>query len=208
MDNFVTDLLDYSFVDLLQKEARKLSIIDRAKSGKQWLFGELVNAEWKIKLAELERDDLADEITKDHFLQECSRAINHGLPFPVISESGETLRRWCEVAESYAKMPALPIFREVLSFDHFFQARRLANDPNCKLLAPDIALAEALRNKWTANEMVFHYSPKEPVHEYDKVISWLDNLQSVKLDWIKDSEKRKQAQYHLDQFRQIVSKKG
>lgn len=201
MDNFVTDLLDYAFVDTLQSEARKLHLIDKAKSGKQWLFGELVNAEWK-------RNGYEGEITKDEFLQECSRAINHGLPFPVVAESGETLRRWCEVAESYAKMPALSIFREVLSFDHFFQARRLANDPTCKLPAPDIALAEAIRNKWTAGEMVFHYAPKHPVHDYDKVISWIDGLQTINLSaLIKDGEKLLEAKFHLDKFRQIVEAK-
>ena len=200
MNNFVTYLLDYEFVDRLQSEARKLHLIDTAKSKKQWLFGEMANDEWK-------RGGYDGEITKDKFLQECSRAINHGLPFPIVAESGETLRRWCEVAESYAKMPALSIFRQVLSFDHFFQARRLANDPTCKLPAPDIALAEAIQKKWTASEMVSHYAPKHLAHDYDKVINWLDGLQGVKFEWVKDTDRRERAVALLQELREIVEAK-
>lgn len=197
MVNFTTDLLDYTFVDKLRAEAQKLSVIQRVTCQKQWAIGELVNEEWR-------RGGYDGEITKEQFYQECSRAINHGLPFPLVSESGETLRRWCEVTESYAKVPAINEFKEVLSFDHFFQARRMANDPDCNLPAPDIALAMAVKNKWTAGEMVYHFSPKEPVHEYDRVMSWLGSLLNVKLEWIKDGALRKQAMYHLEQFRKIV----
>lgn len=198
MLNFTSDLLDYAFVDKLQAEARKLSIMQNVTCKKQWCIGDMVNDEWR---------QYDGEITKEQFYEECSRAINHGLPFPICSASGQTLRRWCEVTESYAKLPALDAFKEALSFDHFFQARRMANDEKYSLPAPDIALAQAVQNKWTVSEMVFHFSPKEPVHEYDKAISWLDSLQRVKLDWIKDADKRKKAEYHLDQFRQIVEAK-
>ena len=200
MLNFTTDLLDYDFVKTLQSEGRKLYVMQNVTCKKQWLLADAVNAEW-------ERNGYEGEITKEDFYSECSRAINHGLPFPICAASGQTLRRWCEVTESYAKLPALEEFKEILSFDHFFQARRMANDDKYELPSPDIALAKAVQHKWTASEMVFHFSPKEPPHEYDKVIGLLDSLQSIKIDWIKDPERRKQAKYHLSQYRQIVEKR-
>lgn len=160
----------------------------------------MVNDEWKGN------PDYDKEIRKEEFYVECCKEMNSGFDFPVIGDSGQTLRRWCEVEESYAKLPALAEFREVLSFDHFFQARRMANHPEIyHITAPDIALAKAIENKWDAGDMVYHFSPKEPVHEYDKVIGWLDSLQTIKLSTvIKDMDQRKQAEYHLSEFRKIV----
>ena len=193
-----SDLLRPGFAATLQAQAAQYRELERAKSGKEWLFGSLVNAEWDAA------PDLRAEITKEQFYEECSRVINSGLPFPIVGKSGETLRRWCGVQASYANLPALAEFQAVLSFDHFYQARRMSLNPAYRLAAPDIALAQAVNEEWTAGEMVYHYSPKEPVHEYDKVIGWLDSLQGVKLDFIKTLARRQEAEGHLRAFREIV----
>jgi hypothetical protein len=199
MLKFNTELLSAEFAGRLQIEARKYGLIASAKSKKQWLVGDMINAEWK------RNPDFAAEITREEFYIECSRVMNSGMSFPVVGESGQTLRRWCEVAESFANMPALEEFKEVLSFDHFFQARRMANKPEIyHLSTPALALAEAVIRKWDSAEMVYHFSPKEPVHEYDKTIGWLDSLQAIKLEWIKSKDDREKAIYHLSEFRRIV----
>jgi hypothetical protein len=203
MLNFNTELLSAEFAGRLQAEARKYGLIAYAKSKKQWLFGDMINAEWK------RNPDFSAEITKEEFYIECSRVMNSGMSFPVVGESGQTLRRWCEVAESFANMPALEEFKEVLSFDHFFQARRMANKPEIyHISTPVLALAEAVIRKWDSAEMVYHFSPKEPVHEYDRAISYLDGLQSLKLEnYINDPDKRKQAEYHISELRKLIEVK-
>lgn len=190
------------FVCRLKQEARKYALIEQAKSKKEWLFGELANAEWNALAAEDK-----EEITIEHFYVEVSHAINDGLPFPIVGESGQTLRRWCEVARSYVNMPEAALFREILSFDHFFQARRMAYDERVTTLThPVVALAEAVRNKWVVKEMVQHYDPPHPQHEYDQVMGWLASMQAVKLQWVKNAEERKQALYHLAEYARIVER--
>jgi len=198
---YLSEILRPEFSCQLQQESRKYNLIQKAKSKKEWHFGNLVNVEW-----ESAGDDMKTEISKDQFYAECSRVMNAELPFPIVTDSGQTLRRWCNVAESYANMPGLEAFQEALSFDHFFHARRMANDPAIPLSIPVLVLAEAVKNKWVVKEMIQHYAPPELVHDYDKALGWLDSLQAIKLDWIKNKTEREEAQMHLSAYRQIVER--
>src|SRR5687768_16639437 len=85
------------FVTELQTQARRYAALEKLKSRREWKFGELVNCQWDRL-----DPDMKTEITKDLFYMACSYHINEVCDFPIISASGETLRRWCEVAQSYA----------------------------------------------------------------------------------------------------------
>lgn len=190
--------LSVAFVERLQTEARKMGLIEKAKSKKEWLFGELINAEWETL-----PDEVKQEITREAYWQECSYWINDCMPFPLVSASGETLRRWCEVTKTFENMPALYAFRDVLSFDHFRQARALYNRE--KVPSPDKALADAYVNTWTADEMVRHFDPPQTPDEYTRATGWLASFQACKFEWL-TKDKRERVVSLLREIEQIVTK--
>ena len=199
---YQSDILRPEFIAELQAEARQYDIIQKAKSKKEWLFGDTVNAEW-------ERDsDVRAEISKEEFYMECSRTINAVLPFPIVGNSGQTLRRWCNVTATFVNVPAIAEFKETLAFDFFYEARRMSRKPEIYGTDPPaVRLALAYKNKWTSDEMVYHYSPKEPAHEYDKVTSWLDQMRAVKWEnVIRDPVDRKEAEAHLLAVQVLIEK--
>src|SRR5688572_9973230 len=82
---------------------------------------------------------------------ECSRVANIGLQKPRFSESGETLRRWCEVQAYYSQFSYADKLLDVYSFDHLVEAKRLAYQEKVKSAIEALKLAYS--NRWTADEM-------------------------------------------------------
>lgn len=191
-----SQILPDAFVHRLQCEARKMNYIERAKSRKEWLFGELVNAQWD----ELP-DDIRAEISREMYWMECSRIINAALPFPLVSASGETLRRWCEVSKAYENTMGIDALKDTLSFDHFVQARRLANIG--KVSFPVAALAHAVEMHYTADEMRLHFDPPQKPTEYDRATGWIDSLFGLKFEFLKRDAREKVMQ-KLGEIQQIV----
>ena len=192
-----------SFVDQLQTAAKRYKAAGQIKDRRQWVFSEMVSREWEAIKNE---PFVKDEITKYGHYIECSYWINQATGFPVVAASGETLRRWCEVWETYKDIPAFEEMRCVLSFDHFQKAKWLAH--GLKVAVPSLALATALEHRYTADEMVNHFDPvrKNGVHPYEKVIGWLDNLQGLTYEWIKDTQDRTSAIQHLAAARAIIER--
>lgn len=188
--------LPAEFVDDLQTQARRYAVIERVKSRREWKFGELVNCQWE----DLDPDVKA-EITKDAYYMACSYYINAAVSFPIVSASGETLRRWCEVAAAYADMPALELIREQLSFDHFRRARILANKG--KVSVPSYALATAIAQGYTAEEMARHFDPPEAPDEFSRVTGWLDSMESARFEWLA-RDKRERLVSLLREIRKLL----
>lgn len=194
-----SEILRPAFSCQLQKEAKKYRLIEKAKSKKEWHFAAIVNTEWETL-----DPDIKTEITRDQFNAECSRVINASLDFPIVTDTGETLRRWCNVADTYANMPGLEAFQNALSFDHFFQARRMANDPTIPLSVPVLALAEAVQNKWVVREMVHHYDPPAVTHDYDKATGYFSGLAGLKFEWVKNKDDRDRLKEYISKANQIM----
>lgn len=198
------DLVNFTkrFTRRLSRVAVKFERHQRRADEYKWLITEIVLREWE------ENETLRAEIRKHDYYAMASETINAALPYPVCSASGETLRQWCDIAEAYRHMPARDAFRKVLKWQHFAQARRLANLPEniSQGLTPDLILAEAYNNHLTAEEMrdQFDASRAEPVHEYDRAIGWLDSLQGLGFGWIKDKDKRYEINKHLAAIRQML----
>lgn len=198
-----SSFLDAAFLTRLRTEARKYGYLKKAKDRKQWQFAALVCAEWeRIK----DMQEIKGEVTKVDYYSECSYWINAALSFPLVSTSGETLRRWCEVYETYKGMPGFEQMKRVLSFNHFERAKWLANNSE-RVSVPAYALATAISLQLTADEMVKHFNgDHNGVDAFTKTMGWLDSLQAVKFDWLA-REERQQVVGLLASVRAILERK-
>lgn len=199
-----SSFLDPSFVDRLRSEARKYGYLNKAKDRKQWQFAALVCSEWeRIK----DRREIAGEVSKYDYYAEVSYWINAALGFPLVAASGETLRRWCEVYETYKDMPGFEAMRRTLSFNHFERAKWLANNSE-NVSVPAFALATAVAMNLTAEEMVKHFNGEHNgVDSFTRALGWLDSLQAVKFDWLA-REERQQVVTLLASVRSILERKA
>ncbi|RPJ29426.1 MAG: hypothetical protein EHM33_00845 [Chloroflexi bacterium] len=180
-------------VDNLRRQASRLAALGHAKDRREWKFGELVNKTWD-NLPE----DVTAEVSREMFFVECSRLINEQADFPIVSASGETLRRWCEVVAAFENMPGIEIMREHLSFEHFRLARVLANKG--KVSVPAYALAVAAEQRYTADEMRQHFDPPEPPDEYARATGHLEWMETF--DW---NGKKAQALPHVRALRELLA---
>jgi hypothetical protein len=140
-------ILPPAAVTELERAGKQYAAIQKAVSKKQWYFGTFVNSLWHNLPI-----DAQEEIPLELFYVECSAHINSGLDFPVVGESGRTLRLWCETAAHYETFPGLLTWQTILTFDHFVRARKIGADPNNNITSAE-CLARAVVNKWTATEM-------------------------------------------------------
>lgn len=195
---FLTD----SQVETIQREARKLGHIERARSKKQMFFGRLCNEIWdELK----DKPEIQGEIFKSDLYIEMSYWINEGQDFPLVGATGETLRRWAETAAKFKDTPAIKEMEEVLSFDHFVRARRLESQGEVK--AAVYALAIAIKERLTAEEMTTRFTDPPAIEpeilelqlKYPEW-AWMTARQLLKLNGT-----RKEAEYHLGEFVRLVT---
>lgn len=190
------------FLANLRRAVKKYHTSARAASKHQWAIARLVIEEWERIEARYE-----SEINKLYFYAATSHEINAVLPFPICTESGETLRRWCEVAKSYENADTF-MFESVLSFDHFRIARTLAKLPKNEMAGnvPMVILLRCAQEGWTVEEMQMHYGDGlDKPSEFDKAVGWLDSLQATKFEWVKERSARDEIKFHLSRVREIVS---
>lgn len=191
------------FVVRLRREAKKFNRASSIASRHQWRIARLVNKEW-----EWTNEQYEGEINKDYFYAAVSHEINSILPFPICTETGETLRRWCEVAASYSSAKTADL-ENVLRFEHFRVARSLSKLPHNEKEGntPMVILRRAAEEKWTVEEMNKHFGDGLDVPtEYDKAIGWLDGLQALRFEWIPDRTDREKLAKLAAEMREIVEK--
>ena len=125
------------------------------------------------------------------YYQECTRVANDGLSIKIYGESGQTLRRWCEVQAAYENFPQAELLLEETSFKHLSVAKRAAKQE--KAASPIAAMDWALAMGASADDMQEHYFPASAPTEYDK---W-SGAMSVLLDmnnyqWIQSAVVKEQ----------------
>ena len=121
------------------------------------------------------------------YYAECSRVANDGLSIKIMGESGQTLRRWCEVAAAYENFPQAELLLEETSFKHLSVAKRAAKQE--KAASPIAAMDWALAMGASADDMQEHYFPAEipdPYKQFSGVMSTL--LDPFTYSWISDAE--------------------
>jgi len=181
----MTEKVDSVFLD--PDFMRELATMTTAYSVQQaeadltkWEIAKAVNGFWGEHMSSFGGKKL------DYYI-ECSRVANEGLFIPIMGESGQTLRRWCEVQETYSNFDAAEQFLTTLSFDHLAKAKKLAKDG--RVSVPTLALAEAVARHWSADEMQEHYDPAEAPHPYDVVSGAKATLLDRKnYEWIKSTD--------------------
>lgn len=198
----ISAVLDPEFAADLQASVKHFDDCESEADNERWNIAFQVNEMWPEH--ENNVDDRGEKIfpTKKEYYAECSRVANLVVKRKRFSDSGETLRRWCEVQESYNQWRDAVTFLDHLSFDHLYKARKLYKDG--KVSPPVLALAEAVRRKWTADEMKEHYDPTITPHPYDIFRSNINNLLSAKLEFIKSAEVRKRIKAELSKIDQEV----
>jgi len=174
------NILDPEFVGTLQEKTRQyqeaLSYADYDK----WGVAVLVNGMYPEHKSIFAGDKMAYYI-------ECSRVANEGMRVPVFGSSGQTLRRWCEVAAAYENFPQAELLLEETSFKHLSVAKRAAKQE--KAASPIAAMDWALAMGASADDMQEHYFPAEipdPYKQFSGVMSSM--LDPFTYSWISDAE--------------------
>lgn len=191
-----------AFVKALQREGKRYERAEALQSKVQWKIGDLALKEWRFV-----ESDAEGEITKHHFQAWASSKINEVLGYPLLTATGETLRRWMDIAEKYENVSdEIEPLKEVLPYDYFRLAASLAARPEneAKGITPLFILAKTHYEKWTDDEMRAAFGDGNKPHEYDRVIGWLDGLQGAKFEWIKDRTQRERFAALIGEARQIA----
>jgi len=125
------------------------------------------------------------------YYAECTRVANLKLEINIFGESGQTLRRWCEVAAAYENVWQSKDFLEMLSFRHLEVAKKLLKDGKIKGL--DFALAKSVDMKWSADDLREAYDPPTSPTEYDKWAGAITVLLDIKnYEWIQSAQVKEQ----------------
>ena len=188
--------LDPEFVHFLrEKTGWYLEAMGYADSAK-WEIAKQVNDMWPEHAGMFSGD-------KKSFYVECSRVANDGLSVRIFGESGETLRRWCDVAATYENMPNAETFLDALSFDHLEKARKLARDG--RIQAPDHALAVAINEGLSADDMKERFDPSSAPHPYDVISGHLAYMADRShWEFIKSADVRDAVMAHVKGIEYIV----
>ena len=200
-----SQLLDPEFVKDLMASAKEYDNAEEISDDEKWAIAEKVNDLWPehagIRYAMSKKKVFE---TKADYYVECSRVANIGLKRKRFGDSGETLRAWCELQQTYANFPDVHKFLDALSFEHLRKAKKLAKDEKVKV--PVLALAKAIAENWTADEMKEHYDPSEPIHPYEKVTGWLDGmLNKDSWSWLKSQTTIKGILFHAAEIKRLIA---
>lgn len=196
--------LDTDFVLELRIDAEAYDEHQKKADYGKWVIAQKVNEMWP------EHKGITDESgelvfsTKMDYFAACSFEANRDLKRIRFSTSGETLRRWCEVQETYNPFPKSGLLLEFTSFEHMRVAKQLAYYE--KVSSPLVALEYALEFRESADEMKFHFDPPEVSHEYDKAAGWFSQLCGLKFEWVKNKLDRDEIKTHLKRANEIMEK--
>jgi hypothetical protein len=180
----------------LRRQASRLAALGHAKDRREWRFGWTVNDIWDSL-----PEDVQAEVSREMFFVECSRLINEAVRFPLVTETGETVRVWASVEKEFRDVAGLELMQERLSFDHFRVARSLYLHK--KVSVPVYALAKAIEQEWTADDMKRHFDPPEPPDMFQRAVGWLDLLETYASQYA--NGKAAQIAVHVRAIRELLA---
>lgn len=188
--------LDPTFTEELHNLTARFVYQQHAVDSTKWVIAGMVNDMWPEHAGIFSGN-------KQEFYIECSRVANDGLSVRIFGESGETLRRWCDVAATYENMPNAETFLDALSFDHLEKARKLARDG--RIQAPDHALAVAVNEGLSADDMKERFDPSSAPHPYDVISGHLAYMADRShWEFIKSADVRDAVMAHVKGIEYIV----
>src|SRR5690242_5167020 len=89
-----SEVLGAEFCNELRDNAKAFDAVQENADNSKWAIAKLVNEMYDENKARFENKNL--------YYAECSKVVNAGCKRKRFSDSGETLRRWCEVQAYYA----------------------------------------------------------------------------------------------------------
>jgi hypothetical protein len=189
-------MLDPEFAAQLQDMTDDLQDQEHEIDMLKWRIANSVNEMWSEHASAFRGDKMA-------YYAECSRVANDGHAVRVFGESGETLRRWCEVAMTYENVPQVEEFLTALSFAHLAACKKLAKDG--KIPAPDFGLAMCVQEGLSSDDLLERYADHQPPHAYDKVKAYLEFMTDKNnFEFIKNADKRDEIVFHANVIRGII----
>lgn len=190
----VSEVLGVEFCTELQANAKAYSATQENADNSKWATAKLVNDMWDESKRHFE--------DKKQYYAECSRVANIGLKKKAFSDSGESLRRWCEVQAFWGAFSFGDKLLDVYTFAHLVEIKRLVG--NGKADARE-ALHAAAVNKWTSEEVREHYDPPQTPHPYDVTKGRLAGLMSADAyPFLKSKEKRDECIAHAAAIDAII----
>lgn len=199
LESDLSGKMEDGYINMMQKTMVKSPldpelVEDISQFAKRYdaLDSEIGNEKWNIagRVNEMEDEHKGVFDTLDDYRAECSRVANLQSKRHLFAESGETLRRWCDVRKTYENFEHAELFLSELSFDHLYRARVIYNSGAVK--SPLLPLAEASKRGWSAEDMEYHYKKNPP----SIAASFLNTLKTfiekklVKLDLPRDRRER------------------
>ena len=174
------NLIDPELITDLQDLTTKYAEAQQSADKIKWQIAQKVNDGY----SEHKGIFAGDKIT---YYVECSRVANDGLAIKIFGESGQTLRRWCEVQATYENFPQAELLLEETSFKHLSIAKRAAYHE--KANSPIEAMKWALDHHAAAEDMEYHYFPPTKSTEYDVIDGSITHMLNPKnWEWIKSAD--------------------
>jgi hypothetical protein len=198
------NLIDPDLITDLQDLTSRYAEAQQSADKIKWQIAQKVNDSYSEHKGIFAGDKLA-------YYVECSRVANDGLAIKIFGESGQTLRRWCEVQAAYENFPQAELLLEETSFKHLAIAKRAAKQE--KAASPIAAMDWALAMGASADDMQEHYFPASAPTEYDKWTGAMSTLLDLKnYEWISSAEVKESIIGHVNAIETIkadyLKKKG
>ncbi len=182
----INSIFEPAFISEVTTLARQCQAEQRKADTHKWDLAERVNNEYPEYMYLFH--------SKLDYFAAMSQAVNKELSIGMFTESGQTLRFYCELQATLGNIPNIKELLEATSIDHLRRAKRLAADNKVitdggQLAGADYAIAKAIEKKFSAEDMENYFDPKQAPTEYDK---WTGAM-SVMLDpknyeWIQSAE--------------------
>ena len=203
-------IFEPAFIAEVTDLARQCQAEQRKADTHKWDLAERVNSEYPEYAPMFP--------TKLDYYAAMSQAVNNSLSIGMFTESGQTLRFYCELQATLGNIPNIKELLEASSIDHLRRAKRLAADNKIitdggQIAGADYAIAKAIEKKFSAEDMENYFDPKQAPTEYDK---WTGAM-SVMLDfknyeWIQSKAVQERIYSHVWEIetikRDYLSEKG
>jgi cAMP phosphodiesterase len=182
----INSIFEPAFISEVTTLARQCQAEQRKADTHKWDLAERVNSEYPEYAPMFP--------TKLDYYAAMSQAVNNSLSIGMFTESGQTLRFYCELQATLGNIPNIKALLEASSIDHLRRAKRLASDNKVitdggQLAGADYAIAKAIEKKFSAEDMEQHFDPKQAQTEYDVIDSSITHMLNPKnWDWIKSAD--------------------
>lgn len=181
----INSIFEPAFIAEVTTLARQCQAEQRKADTHKWDLAERINSEWPEYISLFP--------TKLDYYAAMSQAVNNSLSIGMFTESGQTLRFYCELQATLGNIPNIKELLEASSIDHLRRAKRLAADNKVitdggHLAGADYAIAKAIEKKFSAEDMENYFDPKQAPTEYDKWTGAMSVMLDLKnYEWIQSA---------------------